>query len=312
MRFGDQIVARGGRRVKIFALALSVTNLILWYAAPWLRDSFDALTGRLASPYRPMNVNGVQELLVYFDPWLARGVFPVVYTLGFVAIAFLFQPAADSATSGCVVLTILLLGFETMWLFLIAFAIFFRGPYWNFYWPWEAWNPKVVPLNSANFSEIFWWLLSDKEIVWTSWLVHETPGLLLAAGYLFFGLLVAYTLSRRTGHVVASVCLLFLMFFTLAPLFVRKILAPDDSNFYLKMLALLLATGLVLATNYLFFRMLKAWCRTWPASRPMAYWRSILLVLLVQIAALIPVKVILYWAFDMKYFIYFPKYFWNL
>src|SRR5262249_44018560 len=84
-------------RLKVLAGALAATNLLLWHAVPWLRDSFDAMTGRLGSPHRPMFLNGVQELLVYYDPWLARGVFPAVYTLGFVAIAFLCQPPQDPA-----------------------------------------------------------------------------------------------------------------------------------------------------------------------------------------------------------------------
>src|SRR5436190_7617743 len=91
-------VAKGSSRLKVLALALAVANVMLWYIAPWLHDSFDALTGRLIPTQRPaVIVNGVQELLVYYDPWLARGVFPIVYTLGFVAIAFLFQPAPKPA-----------------------------------------------------------------------------------------------------------------------------------------------------------------------------------------------------------------------
>ncbi len=107
-------VARSGRGLKILAFALAFTNLVLWYAAPWLRDLFDAMTGRLASLHRPMVLNGVQELLVYYDPWLARGVFPVVYTLGFVAIAFLFPTATDlaGADSRSAAVAILLLSFS--------------------------------------------------------------------------------------------------------------------------------------------------------------------------------------------------------
>src|SRR5947207_1778124 len=107
-------VPTGSRGLKALALALAVANVVLWYAAPWLRDALDALTGRLAAPDRPVILTGVQELFVYFDPWLARGVFPTVYTLGFVAIAFLFQPAPNpaGADSGSAAVAILLLGFE--------------------------------------------------------------------------------------------------------------------------------------------------------------------------------------------------------
>lgn len=46
--------------------------------------------------------------------------------------------------------------------------------------------------------------------------------------------------------------------------------------------------------------------------RPISYWRGMLLVFLIQIAALVPVKVLLHWAFDLKYFIYIPEYWLNL
>src|SRR5262249_54080532 len=183
------VTARSGRGLKVLAVALAATNLLLWHAVPWLRDSFDAMTGRLGSPHRPMFLNGVQELLVYYDPWLARGVFPAVYTLGFVAIAFLCQPPQDPAGAdpGQSVVAILLLGFETVWVFLIAFAILCRGPDWNFYLPWEAQGPKLVPLSLINFSDVFWWQLAGQQAPHTPWVVREAPGLLLAAGYLALG-----------------------------------------------------------------------------------------------------------------------------
>ncbi|HEY7423115.1 MAG TPA: hypothetical protein VH682_02625, partial [Gemmataceae bacterium] len=227
--FGDRVLqavpmatlARNSRGLKVLALALALTNLALWFGVVWLRNSFDALAGRLHAPHRPGVYFGVQELLVYYDPWLACGVFPAVYTLGFVAIAFLFRPAKDpmSAGTGSTVVAILLLVFEIVWVFLIAFAIFFRGPDWNFYWPGEAWNPKVVPQNPGNFSGVFWRLLAGQQILPTPWVVREAPGLLLAAGYLSLGLLVARSLSRGAGHFTASCFFLLLMLFMLTPLF---------------------------------------------------------------------------------------------
>ena len=283
---------------------------LLWFGVVWLRNSFDALAGRLHSPHRPGVYCGVQELLVYYDPWLACGVFPAVYTLGFVAIAFLFQPAKNptAADSLSAAVAILLLVFEIVWAFLIAFAIFFRGPDWNFDWPWEAWDPKVVPQNPGNFSAIFWWHIAGQRMLDTPWVLGEAPGLLLAVGYLSLGLLVARSLSRGVGHSTASCFFLLLMLFALAPLFIRMMMSSDVGNFDLKLSLLLPVTGLVFVASYLLFRLLRAWGRSQVSVRPMAYWRCVLLVLLVQVAALVPVKVLLYWAFDTKYFIYLPEY----
>jgi hypothetical protein len=303
-------LARNSRGLKVLGLALALTNLALWFGVVWLRNGFDALASRLHSPHRPGVLFGVQELLVYYDPWLARGVFPAVYTLGFVAIAFLFQPApnAAGASSGSAVVAILLLSFETVWVFLIAFAILLRGPDWNFYWPWEAWDRKFVLWNPAHFSSIFWWHLAGQWVPHTTWVVREAPGMVLAVGYLALGLLVARSLYRGAGYSTASCFFLLLMLFLLAPLIIRMMMSPDVGNIDLKLLLLLPLTGLVCAASYLLFRLLRAWGRSQVSGRPMAYWRCVLLVLLVQVATLIPVKALLYWAFDMKYFIYLPEY----
>jgi hypothetical protein len=305
---------RGLGGLKVLALVLVFVNLVLWYAAPWLRDVFDAMTGRLASPRRPMALNGVQELLVYYDPWLACYVFPFVYTLGFIMIAFLFRPAPDFAGTGfgAAVLAVLLVIFESIWISLIVFAILFRGPEWNFYWPWEAWTPKLVPLNTVNFSEVFWYV-SNLRIANASWTVREAPGLILAAGYLCVGLLFARSLSRGTSYFPAACSFVVLMLFALAPLLLRKMLAPAFDDFAVKRLIfLLLITGLVVLATYMLFRLMRAWCRFRVAGRPMVYWRCALVVFLVQLAALLPAKVLLHAVFGLKYFLHFPKYWVNV
>jgi hypothetical protein len=65
---------------------------------------------------------------------------------------------------------------------------------------------------------------------------------------------------------------------------------------------------LVLAASYVVLRLLRRWQRPRVVGRPMAYWRCILLVFLVQLAALVPLKVLLYWAFGLKYFISVPEF----
>jgi hypothetical protein len=310
--FGSEqvgVAVRSSQRLKVLALALAIANISLWFAVPWLRDYFDAMMGRLASPNRPMILNGVEELLVYSDPWLARGVFPLIYTLGFVGIAFLFQPTSHSARVGsCSTVAILLLSFETVWVFLIAFAILCRGPDWNFYWPWEAWVPKLVPLNRPNFSDIFWRDLAGLHVPDMPWIVREAPGLFLAAGYLSLGLLIARILSRGVGHFAAYCVFVLLTLFALAPLILRKMRATEPGDFGLKILILLPLTGLILAASYPIFRPLKMRGRSPTADRPMASWRCFLLVLIMQVAALVPLKMLLYWAFDLKYFVHLPEF----
>lgn len=62
----------GSRRGLVaLGLGLALLNLGLWFGIVWLRAGIDALAGRLHSPDRPRLIHGVQELFVYFAPWLA-------------------------------------------------------------------------------------------------------------------------------------------------------------------------------------------------------------------------------------------------
>ena len=114
-------VARNGRGVQILGVSLALLNLALWFCVPAIRAYIDEMTGRWSNAHNPLIVSGVQELLVYFDPWLARGVFPVIYTLGFAAIPFLkkasgVQTGSRPGRAYSVVLSLLLIGLEMVWL----------------------------------------------------------------------------------------------------------------------------------------------------------------------------------------------------
>ena len=42
-------------------------------------------------------------------------------------------------------------GFIILWVSLILLGVFFRGPGWNLFWPWERWDPhKVVALTNVD------------------------------------------------------------------------------------------------------------------------------------------------------------------
>ena len=50
-----------------------------------------------------------------------------------------------------------LFGFLILWVVLIFFGTFLRGPNWNFFGPFEFWDAhKVLPLNNVNLSDYFW------------------------------------------------------------------------------------------------------------------------------------------------------------
>jgi hypothetical protein len=102
------------------------------------------------------------------------------------------------------------LGFLDLWVTLIILGTFLRGPNWNFFGPYEFWDPhKVLALNNVDLSEFFWvrWLNQGMPRAPTDaggWMkfgyimLRESPGIVLVLLY-FLALppLMATTIFRR-------------------------------------------------------------------------------------------------------------------
>jgi hypothetical protein len=130
---------------------------------------------------------GLQEMLVYFDPWMAGVVLPSLIIVGLMAI-----PYIDTNKEGNGYYTIVQrkfayitfqYGFLVLWVVLILLGTFLRGPNWNFFGPYEYWDlHKLIPLNNINLSDIVWiQLLSTTKPPWV--LLREAPGLILCLIY---------------------------------------------------------------------------------------------------------------------------------
>ncbi len=84
---------------------------------------------------------GLQELLIYFDPWLAGVVIPSILLVGLIVLPFI-DPNKDTGIGWYsfrvrpVAVTAFCFGYA-MWYILIIVGQFFRGPGRMFYWPWE-------------------------------------------------------------------------------------------------------------------------------------------------------------------------------
>lgn len=97
---------------------------------------------------------GLQELLVYFDPWIAGVSIPLLIILGLAALPYLDPNPRGvgrySFKERKLVVPIFLFGY-LMWFGLIVVGQFLRGPNWQFYWPWEDWavpKPAEPPLKN--------------------------------------------------------------------------------------------------------------------------------------------------------------------
>jgi hypothetical protein len=103
---------------------------------------------------------GLQEMLVYFDPWIAGVVLPTFIILGLMAIPYIdvntkgngyytYKERKFAVVTYC-------FGFIVLWVSLIVLGTFWRGPGWYFFFPWQAWDThRVVALTNVDFTEWF-------------------------------------------------------------------------------------------------------------------------------------------------------------
>jgi hypothetical protein len=137
-------------------VVLTVWSLVL--DAP-LEDP--ANPSRTPNPSKaPWYFLGLQEMLVYFDPWIAGVVLPTIIIVGLMAIPYIDKNPKGNGyytfTERKFAVTIFLFGFLVLWLSLIILGTFLRGPGWNFFAPWELWDQhKVVAMVNVDLHEWF-------------------------------------------------------------------------------------------------------------------------------------------------------------
>jgi|694.fasta_scaffold14497_5 hypothetical protein len=143
---------------------------------------------------------GLQEMLVYFDPWYAGVVLPSLVVFGLMAMPYLdFNKKGNgyySIEERKFSYLVYQFGFFELWITLIILGTFLRGPNWNFFGPFEYWTPyKVEVLNNVDLPQMFWVNLLDRPLPRAPQgagtlaqigyiLLREAPGLVLLGAYL--------------------------------------------------------------------------------------------------------------------------------
>jgi cytochrome b/b6/petD-like protein len=132
---------------------------------------------------------GLQEMLVYFDPWLAGVVLPSLIIVGLICIPYVDRNPKGNGyytfAERKAEVTIFLFGFVILWVSLIVLGTFLRGPNWNFFGPFEYWDiHKLAALTNVNLSE-YVWVRALGQALPTNWFVREIIGILLVVFYVF-------------------------------------------------------------------------------------------------------------------------------
>jgi hypothetical protein len=131
---------------------------------------------------------GLQEMLVYFDPWIAGVMLPT-----FIIVGLILVPYVDPNPKGNGYYTFkerpfavatFAIGFLILWVLLIVLGTFMRGPGWYYFWPWEFWDThRVVALTNVDLWEKFFGIPS-KNVDGSFNLLQVLLGGILVIGWL--------------------------------------------------------------------------------------------------------------------------------
>ncbi len=181
-------------RVEFLAAIIVTIILMVWSItlnAPLEEPSNPNLTMNPAKA--PWYFLGLQEMLVYFDPWIAGVVMPTLIIFGLMAIPYIDTNPLGSGyytfrQRKFAILTFCF-GFIVLWLSMIMIGTFIRGPGWMWFWPGQTWdhNRLIYEVNRD---------LPDMFGI-TSNLAKGIFGAIIVGGYFVLGGLIVNGLFRR-------------------------------------------------------------------------------------------------------------------
>jgi hypothetical protein len=132
-------------RMEFLAAIIVTAILMVWsitLSAPLEEPANPNLTMNPAKA--PWYFLGLQEMLVYFDPWIAGVVMPTLIIVGLMVIPYIdtnplgsgyytIKQRKFSIASFC-------FGFLVLWVSMIIIGTFIRGPGWQWFWPGQTWD----------------------------------------------------------------------------------------------------------------------------------------------------------------------------
>ncbi|HVS36582.1 MAG TPA: hypothetical protein VMS17_13540 [Gemmataceae bacterium] len=214
---------------ELICMVICTFVLIVWAIVLKAPLEPPATTSKAPNPSKaPWYFLGLQEMLVYFDPWMAGVVLPTFIIIGLMALPYIdFNREGNGFYTfkrRAFAITTFMFGFIVLWVTLIVLGTFLRGPNWNFFGPFSPWDPhKVLPLNNVNVSELFWLRMLHQPLEGMNPGLRELPGLVLVFAYLFLiPPLLARTVFRKffikMGFARFMVLVVLLLFMAALPI----------------------------------------------------------------------------------------------
>ena len=147
-------------------LEMLVGTLVMTFMTIW-SIVVDAPLEEPANPTKTPNPSkapwyflGLQEILVYFDPWFAGVVLPGLIIVGLMVVPYIdINPKGNGyycfKDRSFAILTFLF-GFLVMWIVLIIMGTFVRGPGWYLFLPGQFWDVhKTVAITNVDLPQRF-------------------------------------------------------------------------------------------------------------------------------------------------------------
>lgn len=188
---------------ELIAMVVATVVLVAWSVLIRAPLEEPANAARTPNPSKaPWYFLGLQEILVYFDPWWAGVGLPGTIMMGLIAIPYVDRNPKGNGyytlRERKSAITVFCFGFFILWLLLAFIGTFLRGPGWNFFGLFKDWDPNyVAELNNVNLSEIVWVkLLGTREP--KLWLTREIWGFLAVGFYMgVLPVILAATVGKK-------------------------------------------------------------------------------------------------------------------
>jgi hypothetical protein len=193
-----------------FVAAILVTVLLMGWSltlnAPLEEPSNPNVTMNPAKA--PWYFLGLQEMLVYFDPWMAGVVMPSLIIVGLMVIPYIDENPLGNGyytyKQRKFAIWAFMIGFVGLWVLMIVIGTFIRGPGWMWFWPTQTWDASRVDYAvNRNLDQIFG--------IDGAWLAHVLPtgwrpfsGLIARGIFGIFPITIYMIVSFYLLHLVAS------------------------------------------------------------------------------------------------------------
>ena len=177
-------------RIEFLAAIIVTVILMVWSItlnAPLEEPANPNITMNPAKA--PWYFLGLQEMLVYFDPWMAGVVLPSLILVGLAAIPFMDENPLGNGyytlKQRKYAIGAFCFGFMVLWLAMIFIGTFIRGPGWMWFWPGQTWDhsrvifevnrdlPDLFGITSAMGKGVFGGVVMAMYYGMTGWLVHK-------------------------------------------------------------------------------------------------------------------------------------------